>query len=490
MTTESTAMVDLWQRWADERPDEPALTVSHETRTWGELAAHTNRLARAYAELGVREGDYVSVGFKTSIEFVESMLAALKLGAIPQPLSWRLPAAELSKLVELVRPRLVLGYPEGTHDGVQCLPVNPNIDSYSDAPLPRVVASAFKAAASGGSTGRPKIILSGSPAEIPTVDGKPVPQFTITTGSVCLFPGPLYHNTALSGTLLGLTIGAHVVLEEAFDPELTLALIEKHRVGMTLIVPTHMQRILRLEEKVREQYDLSSLQIVMHNAAACPPDLKRAWIDWLGPERIIENYTSTEQTAVASCNGVEWLAHPGTVGKVVQGEMAILDDDGKQLPPGEIGAIWMRRPAGAGPTYRYVGEVSNERDDGWDTVGDLGWMDEDGYLYLADRRTDMIISGGANIYPAEVEGELASHPDVLDCVVVGLPDEDLGKRVHAIVHTESATLDHQELATFLEARLVRYKTPRSYEFVSEPLRDDAGKVRRSALANERTGSAQ
>jgi bile acid-coenzyme A ligase len=347
-----------------------------------------------------------------------------------------------------------------------------------------VVASAFKAAASGGSTGRPKIILSGSAAEIPTVDGDPVPQFAIGPGSVALFPGPLYHNTALTGTLMGLSLGAHVVLEETFDPELTLALIEKHRVTMALVVPTHMQRISRLDETVRDRYDLSSLKVLMHNAAACPPELKRQWIDWLGPERIVENYTSTEQAAVASCNGVEWLAHPGTVGRVVQGEMRILDDEGRPVPPGTVGAIWMRRVQGAPPTYRYVGADSHEQADGWDTVGDLGWMDEDGYLYLADRRTDMIISGGANIYPAEVEGELAAHPEVLDCVVVGLPDEDLGKRVHAIVHTDSATLDHQALATFLETRLVRYKTPRSYEFVSAPLRDDAGKVRRSALAEQ------
>jgi bile acid-coenzyme A ligase len=293
-----------------------------------------------------------------------------------------------------------------------------------------------------------------------------------------IFPGPLYHNTALTGTLLGLGIGAHVVLEDRFDAELTLRLIEAHRVRTGILVPTHMQRISRLPAAVRDRYATDSLVTIMHNAAPCPPQLKREWIAWLGAERIIETYTATEQTAVTMCDGVEWLARPGTVGRVVQGEMAVFDDDGRPVEPGTIGAIWMRRAPGTPPTYRYLGADSAERADGWDTVGDLGWMDEDGYVYLADRRTDLIITGGVNVYPAEVENELVSHPDVLDCIVVGVPDDDLGKRVHAIVHPASPAL--------LRDRLSGLKAPRSYEFVDHPLRDDAGKVRRTALADERT----
>jgi bile acid-coenzyme A ligase len=479
------SMVAAWRMHAEERPDSPAVTVSeHPSVSWSELDCRTNQLARAYAQLGVGEGDFVTIGLPTSVAFVQSMLATLKLGAVPQPVSSRLPAGELAQVIEIAQPKLVVGFDPAAHPDHRVLADNPPLEDHDDRPLLEIVAPAYKAPTSGGSTGRPKIILAGSPAVIPVVEDRPAP-LGVPAESIVMFPGPLCHNMAVMGTLLGLSAGSHVVLEERFDAELTLRLIDRHRVAFAMVVPTHMNRIWRLGAAVRERYDISSLTTLMHGGAPCPAELKHAWIDWIGPERIIEMYTATEAPAVTLCNGSEWLARPGTVGRCVIGEMAIFDADGAPVGAGEVGAIWMRRPSGSDRTYRYIGEDSHERDDGWDTAGDLGWMDNEGYLFLADRRTDMIVSGGANVYPAEVEAALAAHPSVIDCVAIGLPDEDLGQRVHAIVQTDTQALDEQALREHLTDRLVRYKTPRTYEFTTLPLRDDAGKVRRSTLRDQR-----
>ncbi len=480
------SMVAAWRMHAQERPDSPAITVSeHPSVSWSELESRTNRLARAYAELGVGEGDLVTIGLPTSVEFVEAMLAALKLGAVPQPVSSRLPAGELAQIIQLAKPKVVIGFEAEAHLGCRVLPGNPSAEGHDDRPLPEVLAPAFKAPTSGGSTGRPKIILSGDPAVVPITDGRPTP-IGLPAESVVMFPSPLYHNLGIAGTLFGLSGGSHVVLEERFDPELTLRLLDRHRVVFAMLVPTHMNRIWRLGSEVRERYDLSSVGVLMHGGGPCPAELKRAWIDWLGPERIIELYAATEAAAITLCSGGEWLERPGTVGRSFIGEMAIFDQAGEPLPAREVGEIWMRRPQGRDRTYSYMGDQSKEREDGWDTAGDLGWMDEDGYVYLADRRTDMIVTGSANVYPAEVEAALAAHPNVIDCVTIGLPDEDLGQRVHAIVQTDTQALDEQTLREHLADRLVRYKTPRTYEFTTAPLRDDAGKVRRATLRDQRT----
>lgn len=479
-------MVAACRMHAQERPDDPAITVSeYPSVSWSELDSSTNRLARAYAELGVGVADFVTIGLPTSVAFVQSMIAALKLGAIPQPVSPHLPGGELAQIIELARPKLVVGFDPAVHPDHQVLATNSPIEGHDDSPLPVVVAPAYKAPTSGGSTGRPKIILAGSPAVVPLVQGRPAP-LGVPAESVVMFPSPLYHNMGVMGTLLGLSAGSHVVLEERFDAELTLRLIARHRVAFAMVVPTHMNRIWRLGAAVRERYDISSLITLLHGGAPCPAELKHAWIDWIGPERIIEMYTATEAPAVTLCNGSEWLQRPGTVGRCVIGEMAIFDADGAPVGTGEVGAIWMRRPSGSERTYSYIGEDSHERGDGWDTAGDLGWMDDEGYLFLADRRTDMIVSGGANVYPAEVEAALAAHPSVIDCVAIGLPDEDLGQRVHAIIQTDTHAVDEQALRDHLADRLVRYKTPRTYEFTTAPLRDDAGKVRRSTLREQRT----
>jgi bile acid-coenzyme A ligase len=249
-----------------------------------------------------------------------------------------------------------------------------------------------------------------------------------------------------------------------------------------------MIRMLRLDDRVRARYDVSSLQTVWHMGAPCPAWAKRAWIDWIGAEKIWELYAGTEMQAVTIIRGDEWLGHVGSVGRVTGGEMKIVDPEtGQDLPAGQVGEIFLRVKPGSKPTYRYLGADAQTIGDGWESLGDMGWFDEERYLYLADRRADMILSGGANVYPAEVEAALNEHHGVESCAVIGLPDDDLGQAVHAICKATAGavTPTDEELRAFMAERLVRYKVPRSFEWVEEPVRDDAGKVRRSALRSER-----
>jgi bile acid-coenzyme A ligase len=274
--------------------------------------------------------------------------------------------------------------------------------------------------------------------------------------------------------------GLHVVLLPRFDAEGTLAAIEHHKGTVLYVVPTMMKRIWRLPEDDRRRYDLSSLRIVWHLAEPCPEWLKQVWIDWLGAERIVELYAGTEAQTATVITGPEWLAHRGSVGRAAPGTVMITDDDGNELPVGEMGEVWLRSVRDT-PTYRYVGATPRTRPGGWESLGDMGFLDADGYLYLGDRAADMILSGGANIYPAEVEAALQEHAGIHSCAVIGLPDEDKGNVIHAIIEADPATIDEAELKAFLAERLVVYKLPRTFEYVSEPLRDDSGKVRRSAL---------
>jgi bile acid-coenzyme A ligase len=237
---------------------------------------------------------------------------------------------------------------------------------------------------------------------------------------------------------------------------------------------------------VRLGYDLSSLRVLWHLAEPCPAWLKEAWIDWLGADVIWELYAGTEAQAVTIITGTEWLEHRGSVGRVTRGSMKVCGEDGNELPVGEKGEVWMRADRDT-PTYRYIGAEPKTIDGGWESLGDIGWFDEDGYLYLGDRVSDMILSGGANIYPAEVEAALNEHPLVESCAVIGLPNDDRGNDVHAIVQATESDATQEALLSFLGERLAGYKLPRTFEYVDSPLRNDAGKVRRSALRAERIG---
>jgi bile acid-coenzyme A ligase len=245
-----------------------------------------------------------------------------------------------------------------------------------------------------------------------------------------------------------------------------------------------MLRIWRLPDEVRLAADVSSLEVAFHLAAPCPAWLKQAWIDWLGPQVVVELYGGTELQAVTLISGTEWLEHRGSVGRTVVGEIEIRDPAGQPVPVGEEGEIWMRRGPQVPSPYRYVGATARSAAEGWESLGDIGKVDADGYVYITDRLADMILVGGANVYPAEIEAALDEHPAVRSCCVFGLPDEDLGNIPYAIVELSEPATD-EDLLAHLRLRLAPYKLPRVIERAAEPLRDDAGKVRRSALRAER-----
>jgi bile acid-coenzyme A ligase len=314
--------------------------------------------------------------------------------------------------------------------------------------------------------------------------GQAVGGYRTSGDDVMIMPGPLYHNGPFTSSFGGLNVGAHLVVLPRFDAEATLRAVDEHKGTWMYLVPTMMSRIWRLPEDVRLKYDVSSLKTVWHLAAPCPPWLKEAWIHWLGPEVIMELYAGTEAQAVTIITGQEWLEHRGSVGKVAFGEMAAFDANGDRLPPGEIGEVYMRRPEGMPASYQYRGASARTLPGGWESLGDIGSFDEDGYLYLADRRTDMILVGGSNVYPAEIEAALDEHPLVQSSAVIGLPDEEMGNVIHAIVQPREG-LTEEALREHLRGMLVTYKQPRTYEFVTENIRDDAGKVRRTALRDER-----
>ena len=463
-------------------PDRTLITCGDDSITRAGFERAANRLARDLEGRGVGVGDMVTIALPNSIEWFVTAAAAWKVGAIPQPVSYRLPDAELQAIVELADSKVVVGADPERLPGRVCLPTgyvpHPSID---DAPLPDAISPAWKAPTSGGSTGRPKLIVAGDPA---VMDAEARPTLGVDPDGCLLMPGPLYHNGPVVWSCVALLAGAHLVVLPRFDAEATLAAIEEHSVDVVYLVPTMMKRIWRLPIEVRERYDLSSLRFVWHLAEPCPPWLKEAWIEWLGPERIWELYAGTEGQTATIITGDEWLQHRGSVGKPAEGSVLIADDDGNELPAGEEGEVWLRSTTRDTPSYRYVGAEARTRDGGWESLGDVGWLDADGFLYLGDRRTDMILSGGANVYPAEVEAALQEHPDVRSCAVVGLPDDDLGQRVHAIVEAD-ASVDVDGVLQYLRDRLASYKLPRTVEVVDEPLRDDAGKVRRSALRAER-----
>ena len=472
-------------RLAAEDPDAAAVTHAGRTVTRGELDSITNRLARAYADRGVRHGDYVTIALPNSIEWVQAVVATWKLGAIPQPLSARLPDAEFGHLMDLRERALLVGRPD-PRGVVPSVPGDLDPGDYSDAALPEAVSPALKSMASGGSTGRPKLIEAGGDGRFDSVAGAALMGSLATDTQ--LVPVPLSHNTGFSSATRALAAGQHLVLMGRFDPGEFLRLVTEYRVDYVATVPTVMQRLLPVYRGAPQDYDLSSIRRLWHVGAPCPPNVKQAWIDILGPDAVWELYGGTELQALTFISGTEWLDRRGSVGRVVSGEMKVLDDDGTECPPGQVGEIYMRTSPGSRPTYRYIGSTAKSRPDAdgpWDSLGDLGWFDEGGYLYLADRRVDMFTVGGRNVYPAEIENALAEHPAVLSCLVVGVPHDDLGQVPHALVHADPAAgLDEPAVRAFVAQRLAEYKVPRSVEFVDTPLRDDAGKARRAAIRDE------
>jgi bile acid-coenzyme A ligase len=485
MTPAGTPLGVALSHLAEIAPDRPALIHEGTTVSRRELDQSSNRLARAYADLGVGQDDLVTIGLPNGVEFYEAVLAAWKLGATPQPMSPKLPAAERTALIELANPALVVGIDAAEAGDRPAVPAGfrPSTELSADALEPRVAAS-WKAPTSGGSAGRPKLILATSPSLL-----EHIAPFAALVGmapeGVQLVTGPLYHNAPFMFSSVGLLTGCTQVIMTRFDAAESLRLVEKHGVDWMYAVPTMMNRIWRLPEAERTGPDLSSLRTLIHMAAPCPPWLKEAFLDWLGPERVLELYAGTEAQAGTVIRGDAWLTHRGSVGRPVLGEIQVLASDGTPAPTGEVGEVWMRRGPDAPPTYRYIGAEAKRRDDGWESLGDLGYLDEEGYLYLTDRESDMILVGGANVYPAEIEAALEEHPAVESAAVVGRPDEDLGNVPHAFVLATG--VEDEELYEHLRTRLAAHKLPRGITRVDEPLRDEAGKVRRSALRDRLLG---
>lgn len=450
------------------------------TRTRAELEERTNRLARAYLEFGVRPGSFVTVALPTGIEFLEAVIATWKVGATPQPVSNRMPIRELREIIALADPDLVVGLDTADRPCVRAgfePPANLSGEDLSPA-----IAPSLKAPTSGGSTGRPKLIVSTDPACAEALAGF-AQIMRIDAGDTVLSTGPLSHNGPLFTCAAALLAGCHVVVMERFDAASALDLITRHRVNWMYSVPTMLARIAALPEEARASADVASLDTVVTMAATCAQSVRDFCLDYFGPDVMLELYSSTEAHAIVLTDGHGWISHPGSVGRVVVGEIQVRGDDSIPLAPGEVGELWMRRsPEEAGP-YRYIGSLPRRSVDGWESVGDLGRVDSDGYLYLADRKTDMIVVGGFNIYPAEVESALEEHPQVQAACVVGLPDAEYGQIIHAAINV-SGTVADEGLIAFLRERLASYKLPKSIDRVARPLRDEAGKLRRAHIRDE------
>lgn len=477
---------------AEERPDATAIVFAplggDERRiTWAELERQANQVARLLSERGIGERDTVVIGFPNAPEHVTISFAVWKLGAMVLTLRAALPPYERDAILDLARPALVIADWEGLAFPSMSPTGLARSSEYPAGPLPDNVSDPGRALASGGSTGRPKIIVT--PGRMERVPADVALILTALGGAadqVQLVVGPLYHSAPWVGAYTGLFHGHTLVIMDRFDAAHAVDLIGRHRVEWIFCASTIMQRIANLPG-IRGR-DLSSLRAVASTAAPCPPWLKRAWFELIGPEKVYELYAMTEAIGATAIRGDEWLAHPGSVGRDTVSDIRLLDFAGNVAATGEVGEIYLRMKGPAVPTHEYIGSPpAKTTPDGLTTMGDLGWLDGEGYLYIADRRVDLIITGGANVYPAEVEAALSGHPGVGDVVVIGVPDVEWGKRVHAIVQPADPAQPPTvaELDRHCRDRLAAYKVPKTYEFTDSFLRSEAGKVRRSTLVAER-----
>jgi len=461
--------------------DATALVFGEQRLSFASIEHDANRLARALQQAGVMEGRYVALGVPNTPDIVKLTIACWKIGAPPFPLNHRMPDREWDKLIELGNPALTIG-----ERGTSVDELFRSAEQMSDEPLPDVATFPYKVIASGGSTGQPKLIIDNAPmGQLVTMV---LQGFAQRPGTSQLIAGPLYFNGPFFWGMTHLVAGGTMVLMEHFDAKTYLDLLEKERISWSFVVPTMLHRIVRLPKEELRGREFPALETLLVSAAPFPQWLWRETIKIFGPEPVMELYGATEAGAWTTIRGTQWLEHPGSVGKFPGSVVVkILDENGTELPRGEIGEIWIRPPM---RTISYQGAELKERPGGLRNFGDMGYLDDGGYLYLADRRADLIISGGANIYPAEVEGVLLEHPEVLDAAVVGLADPEWGQRVHAILQVaKGAEVTEADLELRCRDALAAYKIPRSWEFVDALPRDPSGKLRRSALRESRDSAA-
>jgi bile acid-coenzyme A ligase len=479
--------VEMLRTLASDRPEavayvHVAMDGTQRSVPWVEFEQRSSQVAAAFATRGVGFGDLVGLGIRNSPELVIAVLASWKLGAVPVPVRWDVPAWELERLQRAIAPKVYIG-----PDDLAWIEATAG-DPVPDLPL--VVSPNVNGICSSGSTGTPKVIVLQMPAVFNPVFSIPIAETwgrTITRPQRILVLAPMYHVNAFA-TLHSMMTGDQLIVLEKFDAENAVEAIERHRITTFTATPTMLQRIGDLPGL--DDRDLSSLEWILQGAAPMPPALVHRWAGLIGTEKIIMAYGGTENLGLTVLDGQEWMAHQGSVGRGFRGaEIRILDDDGNDLPTGEVGHIFMRPPEGYGGAT-YVGEVPQIpwTDDGYGSYGDMGHVDADGYLYIADRRVDLIVTGGANVFPAEVEAAIVDHPKVADVVVVGLPDPEWGRRVHAIIESanpaDPPTLD--EIKRYVKSRLLAYKVPKSVEVVDAIPRSEAMKVNRGRLAEERS----
>jgi long-chain acyl-CoA synthetase len=511
--------------FARSRPDHPAVILSESGRvvTYRELDERSNRLAHLLRERGLRRGDHIAIFAENHERFFDALWAAARSGLYFTPVNSHLTADEAAYIVDdcdakaIVTSTAVAGVATAMLPSLTRCPVRLMFDS-GDAsgevpdgfePLEPAVAS-FPATPiadesqgtgmfySSGTTGRPKGILPPLP-DAPAEAVTPVSEamrmmWGIGADTVYLSPAPLYH-TSPSNCCMGVQrYGGTAVVMERWDPEEALRAIERYRVTTAQFVPTMFVRMLKLSPDVRSAYDLSSMTYVLHTAAPCAVEIKQQMLDWWGPI-LYETYAASENPGYTWIGADDWLSHRGSVGKAQWGVMHIVDDDGDECPPGEPGVIYFENPVVTYEYHKDPGKSAESRHrEGWWSVGDVGYLDDEGYLFLTDRKSHMIISGGVNIYPQEIENLLIGHPKVLDVAVIGVPDDDLGEQVKAVVQTDdpsmwSAELE-AELLAFCGAHLARYKCPRTVDFVGELPRLPTGKLYKRLLKDRYWGDRE
>ena len=502
-------------------PDKPAYIMAGggETVTFGELERRANQGGRLLRSLGLKRGDAIAVMMDNSPRYLEIMWAAERTGVYTTCISSKLTAAEADYIIRDGDCR-VLVMSKGTEKCAEALlPLVGDLarfmtdgtaegyDSW-EAARDAQPETALEDASPGqimlyssGTTGKPKGVRFRLPDEPYGENVSPLVMlgmglYGFTPDMVYLSPAPLYHAAPLRWSMAVQQLGGTVIVMERFDPEKALEYIERYKVTHAQWVPTHFIRMLKLPEEVRARYDVSSLQAVWHAAAPCPIPVKQAMIDWWGPI-VGEYYAGTEGNGFHNILGPEWLEHKGSVGRNLTSVTHICDEEGNELPPRAEGTIYFEspkteaNPTGAAP-FSYHNDPEKTKDStnarGWTTLGDVGWMDEEGYLYLTDRKSFMIISGGVNIYPAEIENLLITHPKVADVAVIGAPHEEMGEEVVAIVQPKDPLEDREalaeELSQFARAHLSHVKAPRRIDFREELPRHETGKLYKRLLRDE------
>jgi long-chain acyl-CoA synthetase len=498
--------------WAGRQPDAPAILSPHGDRTFGQLNAEANQLARALRARGIAPGDALAAMISNRAELVVVLAAVQRSGLRLTPINWHLTAEEAAYIVDDceakvfvadtrfapvaveaaaqapgITVRLSVGGPIEGFDEIDAVIADQDPTDLADPQLGGTMLY------TSGTTGRPKGVRRSAAATAAalTAPRRPgLPPLDYTPGeSLHLCTGPLYHAAPLSFSLLGpMMSGVGIVLMDGWSAEETLRLIEAHRITHSHMVPTMFHRLLSLPPEVRAAADVSSLRYVWHGAAPCPVAVKQAMIEWWGPV-LLEYYAATEGTGTFVASD-EWLTRPGTVGKPPSPDhIRILDADGHDCPPGEAGTIYLKAPRdGRFDYFKDPDKTSGSYRGDHYTLGDVGYLDEDGYLFLTDRSADLIISGGVNIYPAEVEAELLAHPAVGDAAVIGVPDDDWGESVVAVVEPRAGLAIGDALAAELiehcRAHLAHYKCPRRVDFVDALPRAESGKLYKRRLRDD------